>query len=200
MAVTVELRVMELLCSRLCHELISPVGAINNGIELMGEEDPAFVKQAMELIGNSARTAGNRLNFYRFAYGSGRAGSGREAALALLDGGKVRCVWDDAVNAQQVEWQRLACNMVVLVAEALPRGGSVQVSAVVGKRGLAVKGTGDAVNLTSEVRGALAGTVAVSELTARSVHAYYTARLAEALNVKLALGEPAAGSVSLTAS
>jgi hypothetical protein len=84
MSVVVELRVLELLSSRLCHELISPVGAINNGIELMDEDDAEFVKDATKLIANSARTAGKRLDFYRFAYGSGRAGTGRVAGMCWL--------------------------------------------------------------------------------------------------------------------
>jgi hypothetical protein len=93
MNVTVDLRVLELLSSRLCHELISPVGAINNGIELMGEDDPDFVKDATKLIASSARTAGNRLNFYRFAYGSGRAGTGREVTLGLSSGSGSPATW-----------------------------------------------------------------------------------------------------------
>ncbi len=82
MAVTVELRVMELLNARLCHELISPVGAINNGVELVAEEDvdADFQRDAMKLIASSAKTAGHRLNFYRFAYGSGRGSTGKDAA------------------------------------------------------------------------------------------------------------------------
>lgn len=199
MNVTVDLRVLELLSSRLCHELISPVGAINNGIELMGEDDPDFVKDATKLIASSARTAGNRLNFYRFAYGSGRAGAGREVMLGLLEGGKARCEWGEAVSALPVEWQRLACNMVVLAAEALPRGGAIEVAASAGKPGLSVKATGDAINLMPEIRAALSGTAAVAELTARSVHAYYTARLAEALAAKLSLAEPQPGSAVFAA-
>ena len=193
MKVNVELRVLELLSSRLCHELISPVGAINNGIELMGEDDPDFVKDATKLIANSARTAGNRLNFYRFAYGSGRAGTGREVTLGLLEGGKARCEWSEAVSALSVEWQRLACNMVVLATEALPRGGSIEVAAAAGKPGLSVKATGETINLMAEVRAALDGAMNVADLTARSVHAYYTARLAEALDVRLSVAEPQPG-------
>ncbi len=199
MSVTVELRVLELLSSRLCHELISPVGAINNGIELMGEDDPDFVKEAMVLIGNSARTAGNRLNFYRFAYGSARAGTGREVVTGLLEGGKSRCEWDDAVNTLPVEWQRLACNMVVLATEALPRGGTIQVSAAVGRSGVTVKAMSDTINLTAEGRAALDVNTATETLSARTVHAYYTAKLAEALGVKLVLAEPQAGSATFTA-
>jgi len=199
MNVTVDLRVLELMSSRLCHELISPVGAINNGIELMDEDDPEFVKEATKLIANSARSAGHRLNFYRFAYGSGRAGTGREVTLGLLEGAKSRCDWNDAVTALSVEWQRLACNMVVLAAEALPRGGSIEVNSVADKPGVTVKAQGEAVNLTAELRAVLGGTATVAELTARSVHAYYTAKLAQALGVTLSLAEPQTGSAVFTA-
>jgi histidine phosphotransferase ChpT len=199
MSVSVDLRVLELLSARLCHELISPVGAINNGIELMEEEDPDFVKDATTLIANSARTAGNRLNFYRFAYGSARAGTGREVTLGLLEGGKSRCEWDDAVTALPVEWQRLACNMVVLATEALPRGGRVQVAPVAGKPGLIIKAAGETINLTPELRAVLQGTTPVGELTARTVHAYYTVRVAETLSAKLSLAEPEPGSAVFTA-
>jgi len=66
-----EFRVFELLASRLCHDLISPVGAINNGVELMGEKDADFAKDAAALIAQSARRAGHRLQFYRFAFAFG---------------------------------------------------------------------------------------------------------------------------------
>ena len=199
MNVSVDLRVLELLSSRLCHELISPVGAINNGIELMDEEDPEFVKDATKLIANSARTAGRRLDFYRFAYGSGRAGNARDVTLGLLDGGKSRCDWDAAVSALDVDWQRVACNLVVLAAEALPRGGVVQVKPAAGKPGLVVTATGESINLMPEVRAVLAGNTNVAELTARSVHVYYTGKIVEAVGAKLSLTEPAPGSAVFTA-
>jgi histidine phosphotransferase ChpT len=198
MSVSVELRVLELLSSRLCHELISPVGAINNGIELMDEDDPEFVKEATKLIASSARSAGKRLDFYRFAYGSGRAGTARDVTIGLLEGGKSRCDWDAGVSALAIEWQRVACNLVVLATEALPRGGSVQVAPGAGKPGLVVTATGDAINLMPEVRAVLAGATKVADLTARTVHAYYTTKLAEALGTRLTLTEPQAGNAVFT--
>src|SRR5258708_27034993 len=66
----IDLRVLELLAARLCHELISPIGAIANGVELLGEDDPEFVRDATALIGHSAKKAGQRLQFYRLAYAS----------------------------------------------------------------------------------------------------------------------------------
>ncbi len=200
MIVSVDLRVLELLNSRLCHELISPVGAINNGIELMEEDDAEFVKDAMKLVANSARTAGNRLTFYRFAYGSGRGAPGREAAMALLEGGKVKCEWGEAANTLPVDWQRLACNMILLAAEALPRGGAVEVLPIPGKTGVMVNAAAESVNLHAEVRAVLSGSVPVEELGARSVHAYYTQRVAEALEAKLVLTEPEPGKMVFTAS
>ena len=203
MTVTVEMRVMELLNARLLHELISPVGAINNGVELMEEEDADFVKDAMKLVANSAKTAGHRLNFYRFAYGSGRGATGRDAVNGLFDGSKIKPDWTDTATALPLEWQRLAANMIVIVAEALPRGGSVTITGQSlggDNHSIVVNANGDSVNLTPELRAALVDGASVDALTARTIHAFYTARVAETLGMRLELGEAGPGKVSLTTS
>ena len=81
-----DLRVLELLTARLCHELSGPIAAINNGVELLVDEpalagdgaDPGFVQDAIALVGDSASRAASRLQFYRFAYafGGGRLMAG----------------------------------------------------------------------------------------------------------------------------
>src|SRR5271163_1304154 len=79
---TIDLRVLELLTARLCHELSGPIAAINNGVELLVDEpvpgkageDPDFMHEAIALLGDSARRATDRLRFYRFAYGFGHGG------------------------------------------------------------------------------------------------------------------------------
>lgn len=63
MGVQVEMRVAELLCSRLCHDLVGPVGAVNHGMELIEEENSPVLNEAIEMIGHSARQASNRLEF-----------------------------------------------------------------------------------------------------------------------------------------
>lgn len=196
MSGTIEFRVLELLSARLCHELVSPIGAVNNGVELLDEEDPDFVRDAVKLIGQSARKAGQRLQFYRFAYGttasaSGQAtGNGRDLALGLLEGGKVRCDWSAEATTLPVDWQRLACNMLVLAAEALPRGGTVIVRPLrAGASGLEVAAEGESVNLTPEMRAALDPAAPVDQLSSRTIHAYVTARLAGMLGASLALVE-----------
>ncbi|HXQ51550.1 MAG TPA: histidine phosphotransferase family protein [Stellaceae bacterium] len=201
MGVEVDLRVVELLCGRLCHELISPVGAINNGVELLSEDDPEFVKEAMGLIGQSARKAGQRLQFYRFAYGtSGASGVAdpRELSLGLFEGSKLRCDWAADANGVANVWQRLACNMLVLAAEFLPRGGTVRVRPL--GTGVEVAAEGDTVNVSAELAAALEAGTSVETLTARSVHAFYTMRLAQQMGARLALAVAGPGRAVLTAS
>lgn len=189
MGAMVELRVLELLNARLCHELVSPIGAINNGVELLDDEDPEFVRDAIKLIGQSGRKAGQKLQFYRFAYGTAAAGSapvnGRELASGLFEGGKIRCDWSAEAAALTVEWQRLACNMVVLASEVLPRGGEINVRTNGGGSGIEIAAAGESVNLSAELSAALDPAIAIGELSSRSVHAYFTQRLAAELGSRL---------------
>jgi histidine phosphotransferase ChpT len=206
MRVAVDLRVLELLSARLCHELVSPVGAINNGIELLGEEDPEFVRDAVELIGQSGRRAGKRLQFYRFAYGSasGASGSGAldpaELVDGLFEGGKVTCDWTAEARTLPPDWQKLSCNVVLLASEALPRGGTVTVRPLrAGQLGVEVVAAGETVNVTPELRAALQPNAPVDDLSSRTVQSYFTARLAEQIGARITVASPAAGQVSFTA-
>lgn len=193
----IDLKIVELLSARLCHELVSPIGAIANGVELLGEDDPDFVRDATALIAQSARKAAQRLQFYRFAYGSLATGSSgvadpRELVAGLFDGGKVSCEWRDDALALPAEWVKLACNMVVLAAEALPRGGTITVAggSPMTPR-VDVFGSGEVINLNEEGRAALALKVTLADLTSRTVHGYFTARLAETLGAALSLVDQA---------
>jgi histidine phosphotransferase ChpT len=198
MSGTIEFRVLELLNARLCHELVSPIGAINNGVALLDDDDPDFVRDAIKLIGQSARKAGQRLQFYRFAYGTttsssgSAAGNGGELAAGLLEGGKVRCEWASEATTLPADWQRLACNMLVLAAEVLPRGGTVLVRPLHGgASGIEVEAEGESVNPSPEMRAALDPNGPVEQLTSRTVHAYFTAKLAAQLGAGLQLAEAA---------
>jgi len=189
----IELRVLELLCARFCHEMVSPVGAIGNGVELLDEDDPEFVRQAIGLIGQSARTASRRLQFYRFAYGTAPTASGvtpRELLMGLLEGGKVAADWAPAVSSLSSEWQRLACNLAVIAVETLPRGGRIALRpAGVAGSGLEIDASGDSVLVNKEVVAALAGRASAAELNSRTIHGYVTAKFAEQLGVIAALAE-----------
>src|SRR5271154_5841604 len=97
----IDMRVLELLASKLCHDLVSPVSAINNGVELIEDIGGSVVEEAMKLIGDSAQHASRRLRLFRLAYG--RAGSEdnlgirdvRPIATQYLAGGKTTLDWPE---------------------------------------------------------------------------------------------------------
>jgi len=127
-----------LLCSRLCHDLLSPVGALNNGLELMADEqDPAMRERCMELLNESARASANKLKFFRLAFGAaggfGETIDTREAhsALAGLFGAEKQLelgwiVGEDALPKGAV---KLLLNLALIAGDALVRGGRLDVGA-----------------------------------------------------------------------
>jgi histidine phosphotransferase ChpT len=129
MTQTIDMRVLELLAARLCHDFAGPIAAIGNGAELLDDDDPDFVRQAATLIGESAGTAARRLQLFRFVYGySAGAIAGpppHQLVGEYFAGGAIAC--DYAAAARQLEpaWQRLGCGLLTIAAEALPRGGAL---------------------------------------------------------------------------
>jgi histidine phosphotransferase ChpT len=197
MAPLIDLRVLRLLASRLCHDLIGPVAAINNGVELLGDEDPDFVRDAVALVGDSARKAAARLQFYRFVFGAGQgtpSGQSPQAlAAALFDGGPILCDYGAAAAELGLEWQKLACNLLLVAGEALPRGGRLVLDA-----GPRLEAIGEGTGLSPEVRAALTLAVAPAELSVRTVGAYLAGANAAALGCRLD-AENAPGSFTIRA-
>lgn len=194
-----DLRMAELLCSRLCHDLVSPVGAVNNGVELM-EEFGGASDEAMALIGNSGRQAARRLQFYRIAFGL--AGSQVAQSLddvkgivaGVLEGGKASAEWDPAAAKapDTPGWGKLLLNLVALASEALPRGGTMRISvAVEGDRArLAVTAAGAGCRLHEDIREALDPGAKVEALNARGAQPYFAVRLAARMGGRLEIAEP----------
>jgi histidine phosphotransferase ChpT len=203
----VDLRVLELLTARLCHELSAPIAAISNGLELLSEEDPhlgptpgtSFAREAAALIGDSARRAGRRLQFYRFSYGfgGGSALAGpapHELAESFFAESRIACDYSGNVRILPPDWQKLACNLLPVGAETLPRGGHL----VLTGDPLNLEAVGEAADLSPELRSALMLTMPVAELTSRTVQAFFTGLLAKALGCRL-IGAVEPGRVRLTA-
>jgi len=204
-----DLRIAELLCSRLCHDLVSPIGAVNNGVELM-EEFGGASDEAMALIGASGKQAARRLQYYRIAFGL--AGSQiaqslddtKQVVAGFLEGGKVAADWDLAtVQAPETPgWGKLLLNLVALGTEALPRGGSMTLTAVIeGDRArMVVAVAGPACRLHEETREALNPSVKIESLGARGALPYFAMRLAQRMGSKLDIQEPAADQMTFTVS
>jgi len=176
-----ELRIAELLTARLCHELVGPVAAVANGADLLSEDDLEIDLDALALIGDSARRAAGRLQFYRFAYGFGgthMAGpQPSQLAAAYFETSGMACRYGESVPSLPLSQQKLACNLLVFAAEALVHGGILAVDAVA--CGFRVEAAGEGVAVPRERLQALRLATPVAELTPRTVHGYFTGRLAQ---------------------
>ncbi|MCM8556934.1 histidine phosphotransferase family protein [Sphingomicrobium sediminis] len=127
-----------LLCSRLCHDLMSPVGALNNGLELLADEnDPQMREQVIELLGDSAAATANRLKFFRLAFGAA-GGFGAEidtseakAALEGVFGEEKKIDLDWMVDAPKLpkDAVKLLLNLAMIAGDGLVRGGKLAVGA-----------------------------------------------------------------------
>jgi len=187
-----EVRLAQLLCTRMCHDLAGPVGAVVNGAELLAG-DAAFAAEASALLGESAHAASARVKFFRAALGwNGGNLSGGHAARDLLAhyiaavasaASAPELVWDnDGAHDMASEGLQLLLNLGLLAFECLPRGGRISVTAsaylevVAEGRGVALReGVAEALSLDGQ------------NLTPKSVQAYYTARLAGELGGRVTL-------------
>jgi histidine phosphotransferase ChpT len=126
-----------LLCSRVCHDLISPVGAIINGLEVMEEDKNEETKTfALDLIKRSANQASAKLQFCRLAFGaSGSAGAqielgdAEKVARGLLEDGKITLVWNLPRELVAKNRVKLLLNMLLVAGGTIPRGGTLRAEA-----------------------------------------------------------------------
>jgi len=207
----VDLRVLELLASRICHDLISPIGAVGNGLELLEEADAAMAEDALKLSVNCAQRASALLEFFRMAYGTAGSDSGlrwgdaQKLAEGLLEGRKMTLAWGAAPADLGLPpgAAKLALNLVMLATDTLPRGGQIMVALepAATRLTVAVSAAGRDARIAEEVAAALAASpdAAAAGLSAKSVHAFFTARLAESLRGRLESGiQPSAVRLSVT--
>ncbi len=209
MAFLIDMQVAELLASRLCHDLVGPIGAVNNGMELLEDEDLGMSDDAIQLSASSARQAANILQFYRLAYGmsggriGGDLGDLRELATGYLASGKTTLDWTMAglpAGEMPEGLGKLLLNLIVLGEECLPRGGTLGASLAEGPTGLeiAVTANGTGARLREESQFVLADHVAIEDLTPRNVHGYFTRLLAQRMDSDLIIDSPGADSLRLS--
>ena len=191
-----------LLCSRLCHDLMSPVGALNNGIELMADEqDEAMRVQCLELLGDSARATANKLKFFRLAFGAG-GGFGdlidaNEAKKALegIFGPERRIELGWMVSQEKLSKGaiKLLLNLALIAGDALVRGGRLDIGAEQTVDGLeiAIRGEGPRVMLDAGLREMLSnGPPADGEIEPRAAGAWLAQALATEAGGTIRLSEP----------
>lgn len=177
-----------LLCSRLCHDLLSPVGALNNGLELLADEhDPEMRQRCLELLSESAKASANKLKFFRLAFGAaggfGDMVDTREARAAIEglfgDNHRVSIGWmiEDPVLPKQAI--KVLLNLALIGGDALVRGGQLDIGAEAhdGTVEIVVRASGPRIVLDQELRGALTGEGGEATVTPRAAAAYLVQQL-----------------------
>ncbi|GAA0600381.1 histidine phosphotransferase ChpT [Paenochrobactrum glaciei] len=183
-----------LLCSRICHDIISPVGAINNGLELL--EEGGADEDAMELIKASARNASARLQFARIAFGA--AGS----ASVQIDTGDAHSVTREYFKNEKAElsWEgarvllpknkvKLLLNLILVANSAIPRGGNLDVVLENGDVNPVFKITvkGRMLRVAPKFQELYSGNIPEDPIDAHAVQPYYTLLLAQETNMEIGI-------------
>jgi histidine phosphotransferase ChpT len=193
-----DLQLAELMAARLCHDLVGPIGAVANGVELLSDGESSGDPEVTSLIAVSARQAARRLQWFRVAFGSGGSlpsaaifAETRRLASGLFDDGRVTLDWvspDAATEAAATRpAAKLALNLSLAAIECLPRGGAVQVRIAAAPNRLTIKviAIGASARLPDDMAAALRADVRISELTPKSIPVYLAARLAEQSKTRL---------------
>jgi histidine phosphotransferase ChpT len=196
-----------LLCSRVCHDLISPVGAVVNGIEVMEDDADEQTKAfAVELIKKSATTASARLQFCRIAFGAaGSAGASidtgdaESVARGMMEDDKTRITWNLPRVLLPKNRVKLLLNLLLLAGGTIPRGGSLVVEPL-GEgdtMGFKITSTGLNARIAQAVPGLVAGE-AENPIDAHAIQPFYTGLLARTCGMSVTLA-PEGESIVLTA-
>jgi len=187
-----------LLCSRVCHDIISPVGAIINGLEVLDEDNSEDMREfAFGLIRRSAGQASAKLQFARLAFGAaGSAGAeidlgdAEKVARGYMQGEKAEFSWESPRVLMPKNLVKLLLNLILLAVAAVPRGGALKVT-VKGEAQrprFVLRSSGPSARVPPAFEKLVPGDIAGVPVDAQSVQAYYTGALARACGMKVSAG------------
>jgi histidine phosphotransferase ChpT len=186
-----------LLCSRVCHDLISPVGAIVNGLEVLAEEKDEETKTfALDLIKKSAGTASAKLQFCRIAFGAaGSAGAQIDLGDAetitrgFFEDDKTKLAWNLPRALLPKNRVKLLLNLLLIAGQTIPRGGRLTVDPIGEGESMGFKVSAAGVNakVPPAVAALLAGDAGGTALDAHRIQPFYASLLAQASGVKAAM-------------
>ncbi len=181
-----------LLCSRVCHDLISPVGAIVNGLEVLEEDKDEETKVfALDLIKKSAETASAKLQFCRIAFGAAGSvgaqidlGDAEKVARGLLADDKTKIVWNLPRELMPKNRVKLLLNMLLVAVGAIPRGGTITIDPVDESKGFRISSVGLNARLAEATVELLAGSPE-RQVDAHAIQPLYTGILARDCGLSL---------------
>lgn len=186
-----------LLCSRVCHDLINPVGAIINGLEVLEEEkDEGTRSFALDLIKKSASTASAKLQFCRIAFGAaGSAGAqidlgdAEKITRGFLEDDKTKLVWNLPRALLPKNRVKLLLNLLPIAGQTIPRGGQLTVDPVGSGETMGFKVTAIGTNAKIQPAAAslLAGETGGEAIDAHRIQPFYAGLLAKECGVKTSI-------------
>lgn len=180
-----------LLSARICHDLISPIGALGTAIEVL--DDDANVEMhddAMGLVRLSSKQAGAKLRFLRLAFGAGGSAPGiigveelKKLVADMYEGGKATISWGESVDGLEKNTARLLLNLVMLANQSVPRGGEVVIHATEtsGATTVSLAATGPKSRLDPNVEKTLAGKAPEDGFDGRTIQPFYAGMIAREL-------------------
>lgn len=199
-----------LLCSRLCHDLLSPIGALNNGIELLADEhDPEMRARCLDLLGESARASANKLKFFRLAFGAAGGFADevdtREARAAiegLFGDGRIDIGWMVAEPTMSKSGLKILLNLVLIAGDSLVRGGRLDIGAERHEGGLdiVIRADGTRVVLEQALRRVLAREGLDEEIPPRAAAAWLVRSLIDECGGELQFADQEEGVLLIGAS
>ena len=185
-----------LLCSRVCHDLLSPTGAIVNGLEVLEEGDAETKTFAMDLIKKSARTASARLQFCRIAFGAaGSAGAqvdtgdAEKMARGFIEDDKTKLTWSVPRALLPKNRVKLLLNMLVIAGQTIPRGGTLTVDPIGEGESMGFRITANGLNarIPQHIPTLLEGSSENGSVDAHAIQPFYTGMLARACGLAVTL-------------
>mgnify|MGYP003391873472 CR=1 FL=1 len=197
---TDHIKILELLASKICHDLISPVGAISNGVEFLEEMGPDAGKEVTDLIAFSSTQASAKLKAFRMAYGAG----GADTSIKPVDvfnifedmikgDAKVKQNWNpqDQIGPEDRPpgMTKILMCVLLLTLDCLPKGGTVSVKA--DGDAILIRAEGENGGLKANVQDALAGSLA--DVETKTVHPYVTGLMAKEYGFDIGVAETGTG-------
>lgn len=190
------LELSEFIVSRLCHDMAGPVGAVNNGVELLKDPNPTYHSESVDLIEISAKEAVARLLYFRHAYGNNKSQNGislgmvKDLVQNYFINKNIKFSWPeahgDSESMQPIsnDIVKLVLNLVLIVAGSLIHGGNISIKIKTQKNNQAVKvrGEGKNVKLHDHISSVLTGELKEITTDSKNSQAYLTRMLAKKIN------------------
>ena len=184
-----------LMCARICHDLVSPVGALGTALEVLDDPDNTDMHDdALDLVRLSARQASAKLQFLRLAFGAGTSAPGfigldhvQNLVAGMYGGGKVNFSWDTDCDGLDKSPTRLLLNLVMIGVNCIPRGGelSINVTAKGDADLIEVKATGPRARLDEMITKTLSGKAPEDGFDGRSIQPFYAGMIVRELKGRI---------------